>query len=365
MATVAKSGRTKQPRAAGAAAAARDRAIVVGIAHYPKFGVQPPNDLQGPVHDAREIAEWLSKSSGAYVTLITSKAGKRGMVDVRDLRPTRSDVDAPFENFIGEGLQRAAANRSSRLSRRLWVYMAGHGFAPEPRALALIMANAIGDQSVPNVEATAWVDWFADQLHFDELVLWMDCCATRAYDFQAGKPTVKKAAARQNGRAKVFMAFAAKPSAETFEGPIGPRGEVRGIFTTHLLRGLKVAGGNAQGIVSTSSLVSYLTNHQGLTGDAPTPGSSTPTGYAFPQTDEMILGRIALPQYVLKVPVPNGGKVRLLNGAGALVTTEVVARGAIRVPLAVGIYKAVGDNRFSKLFEIASGTSQHVNLTKT
>jgi hypothetical protein len=192
----------------------------------------------------------------------------------------------------------------------------------------------------------------------------MDCCATRAYDFQAGKPTVKKGAARQNGRARVFMAFAAKPSAETFEGPIGPKGEVRGIFTTHLLRGLKFAGGDAQGIVSTSSLVSYLTNHQGLMGDAPTPGSSTPTGYEFPQTDEMILGRIALPLYELKVPVPNGGKVRLLNGVGALVTTEVVVRGAIRVPLAVGIYKVVSDNGFSKLFEIASGNALHVNLAK-
>jgi hypothetical protein len=336
----------------------------VGISTYPRFGAPPPNNLNGPVRDAEEVAKWLSTSAGAHVTLITSVAGKPGKVTQRDIRPTRSDVDAPFQRFIGESLALASRNRSSRLSRRLYVYMAGHGFAPEPRALALIMADAIGDQSVPNVEATARVDWFADQLHFDELVLWMDCCATRAYDFVSGKPMVKKSAARQNGRAKVFMAFAAKPSAETYEGPIGPRGEVRGIFTAHLLRGLKEAGGNAQGVVTTSSLVSFLTNHQGLTGDAPTPGSGTLTGYSFPATDEMILGTISLPEYLLKVPVRDGGKVSLLDGAGALVTTGVVKKGTVRVPLAVGLYKAVGEKGFSKVFEIASGTNRHVNLAK-
>jgi len=342
----------------------RDRAIVVGISGYPNFGVPPPNNLNGPVRDAKEMARWLSISAGAHVTLITSVPGKPGKVAEWDIHPTRSEVDAPFEGFIGESLKLVGQNRSSRLSRRLYVYMAGHGFAPESRALALIMANAIGDQSLPNVEATAWVDWFADQLHFDELVLWMDCCATRAYDFASGKPMVKKAAARQNGRAKVFMAFAARPSVETYEGPIGSKGEVRGIFTAHLLRGLREAGGNAQGIVTTSSLVSFLTNHQGLTGEAPTQGSSTPTDYSFPATDEMVLGKIPLPEYVLKVPVPNGRNVRLQDGVGALVTTEVVKSGEIRVPLAVGLYKALGENTFSKVFEIASGTDRHVDLTK-
>jgi hypothetical protein len=162
----------------------------------------------------------------------------------------------------------------------------------------------------------------------------------------------------------VFMAFAAKPSAETYEGPIGPKGEMRGIFTAHLLRGLKVAGGNAQGVVTTSSLVNFLTNHQGLTGDMPTQGSATPTGYSFPATDEMVLATIPLPEYVLRVPGPDGRKVRLQNGAGALVTTAVVKSGRIRVPLAVGLYKAVGENGFSKVFEIASGTDRHVDLAK-
>jgi Caspase domain len=361
----AKSSRTRRASSdAAAASTVRDRAIVVGISRYPQFGVPPPNNLNGPVRDAEDMAKWLSTSAGAHVTLVTSVLGKPGKVAERDMHPTRSEVDAPFEGFIGESLRLASQNRSSRLSRRLYVYMAGHGFAPEPRALALIMANAIGDQSVPNVEATAWVDWFADQLHFDELVLWMDCCATRAYDFASGKPMVKKAAARQDGRAKVFMAFAAKPSAETYEGPVGPKREVRGIFTAHLLRGLKVAGGNAQGIVTTSSLVSFLTNHQGLTGDAPTQGSTTPTGYSFPATDEMVLGRIPLPKYKIRVPVPNGRNVRLQDGAGALVTTGVVKSGAIRVPLAVGLYKAEGENGFSKVFEIASGTGRHVDLAK-
>jgi hypothetical protein len=32
------------------------------------------------------------------------------------------------------------------------------------------------------------------------------------------------------------------------------------------------------------------------------------------------------------------------------------------VALAVGLYKAVGEDGFSKMFEIASGTDRHVNL---
>ncbi|HEX8262218.1 MAG TPA: hypothetical protein VF547_05030, partial [Allosphingosinicella sp.] len=57
-----------------ASAGPNDRAIVVGIGRYPRFGPNGtgPNDLLGPVADAREVADWLVNTARATVTLITS-----------------------------------------------------------------------------------------------------------------------------------------------------------------------------------------------------------------------------------------------------------------------------------------------------
>jgi hypothetical protein len=355
-----------------------DRAIVVGVARYPQFGQDgvSSNDLQGPVNDAREVALWLEKEAKAHVTLITSNGHDHipqaphcpaSTWTMTDRRPNEQDLKTEFESYLSESL----VKRTSRLSKRLYIYMAGHGFMPEPRHLALITANALADRYVPNIQATSWIDWFAEQLYFDELVLWMDCCAIRTFSYEGGKPLMKKEATRQDGRAKVFMAFAAGPALATFEGPIGPGGEVRGLFTDRLLRGLRGAAADSSGVVHTSDLIAYLKNQQALVGNAPV--SNAPASHfeappppepVFPEAAELVLSRIELPSYDLKLALPDGATVKIVEyrqGVERIVSEQPVAGGIARAKLSRGIFKAIGPG-VEKLFEIGSGTVAEVNL---
>jgi hypothetical protein len=334
-----------------------DRAIVVGISNYPKLGI---GGLSGPVKDAHAMADWLQQSAGAHVTLITSEGRGSESWTVSDRRPNQQDIEDGFDSYILESMDQ----NTMRIGRRLYVYMAGHGFAPEPRHLALITANALRDVKIPNIQATSWIDWFADQLYFDECVLWMDCCAERTFLYDGGKPLMKKAATRQNGRAKVFMAFAAGPSVSAFEGPIGPNGEIRGLFTDRLLRGLKGAAADASGTVRTSDLMVYLKNQQGLIGNAPTAGASTGAAFepVFPETADLILAQgQSLPTYSLKVALPDGTTLTVLDARQTVVDQDQVTNGVVKMQLPLGIFKAVGPG-LSTLFEIASGTTSEVDL---
>jgi hypothetical protein len=347
-----------------------DRAIVVGISSYPQFGLDgtSSNDLQGPVKDANAMADWLVNEANAHVTLITSTGrggGQAWTVSDRPPRPNSQDITDGFVEYIRESLGKSTA----RLGKRLYVYMAGHGFSPQPRHLALITADALSDVSIPNVQATSWIDWFADQLYFDECVLWMDCCATRTFGYEVGKPLMKQGATRQDGRAKVFMGFAAGPSLSAFEGPIPPAGEIRGLFTDKLLRGLKGAAAGASGTVRTSDLVAYMKNQKALVGDQPVSGgaASLPVPEpVFPETAELVLAEgIDLPSYDLRIALADGTSIKIVEykaGQQQLVNEGPIVNGVVRVRLGLGLYKAIASGMPDKLFEIASGTTGEVNL---
>jgi hypothetical protein len=333
-----------------------DRALVVGIERYPRLNLNP---LKGPVRDANRMADWLVRSAKAHVTLITSDGSPENPWTVSDLRPTMQDVTERFVDYLDESNGRP----TRRLGRRLYVYMAGHGFMPEPRNLAIIAADARSDVSIPNVQATSWVDWFAEQLYFDEYVLFMDCCATRTFLYDGGRPLLKKTAARQDGRGKVVMGFAAGPSVETFEGPLAD-GQIGGFFTDKLLKGLKGAAAHGDGVVRTSGLISYFKNSLGVVGDGAVAdsGSEHAVDPMFPERDELVFARVELPKYVFRAPLADGVVLQIFDTAdNRPIASGPMARGAVTLPVGLGIYRARAPN-FLKLFEIASGTAGEVNL---
>ncbi|MCK1412527.1 caspase family protein [Bradyrhizobium sp. CW4] len=333
-----------------------DRALVVGIERYPSLGLNP---LKGPVGDAGRMADWLVNSAKARVTLITSDGSPESPWTVADLRPTMQDVTDSFVGYLRESNGRP----TRRLARRLYVYMAGHGFMPEPRNLAIIAADALGDQYIPNVQATSWVDWFADQLYFDEYVLFMDCCTTRTFLYNGGKPLMKKTAERQDGRGKVVMAFAAGSDVETFEGPLAD-GRIGGFFTDKLLRGLKGAAAHGDGVVRTSGLISYFRNSLGVVGDGAVAdaGSEHAVDPMFPERAELEFARVELPKYVFRAPLADDVLLQIFDTENRLIASGQIAQGAVTLPIGLGIYRARGPDGLSKVFEIASGTTGEVNL---
>ncbi len=329
-----------------------DQAIVVGIGSYPKFGADgnSPNDLPGAVEDAKAVAEWLAKIAKAKVTLITSEGfnGKSWGVDnILPSRPIGADVNAAFDPF--------AKSNVSGVGDRLYVYVAGHGLAPHARSRCLITAEAQAPQ-VPNLEVPAWIDWFANQIQFDELVLWMDCCGTQALDYTPTKPTgLANTASRPPPPAKVFMAFASGFGRNSYEGPIGPNGEVRGLFTNRLLKGLDGAAADDHGEIRSQSLANFLRN-----GTLNVSGGQEQSA-AVPQEDDMLFAKRPHPAYRIRPKraggslAPDGTELELTRPPSVLSKKAMVINEWASFALGVGLYKLSGGG-VERLIEIGATT---------
>ena len=282
--------------------------------------------MPGAVADAIDVANWLVELAGVQVRRITSTGTDAQTWTVADRRPNTSDVEQAFDHFLLGG--------GSEVARRLYVYMAGHGLAPEPRSRCLILADALGTIRVPNLEAPAWIDWFSNQYHFNELVLWMDCCATQTFDYSRGRPALPNTIARTGDPARVFMAFGSGVGRAAYEGPIGPGGAVRGLFTDRLLRGLKGGAADAAGEVRSASLVKFLYNGSDSTEEGPRPKDQPDP--MIPQADDMLFAKAELPYYSLPARADDGSmlqdgtELRLLDGFLDLFKKGKVANGRVR-----------------------------------
>ena len=189
----------------------------------------------------------------------------------------------------------------------------------------------------------------------------MDCCAERNYLQPGAKPLRPNIAARQD-RAKLFVAFAAKPSQKAYEAPVAPDGPVRGIFTTRLLEALEGAATDETGWITSTSVIGHLSG-EGLVGEAAVEASagSVHAEHYFPNRDHIVFGKGKLPPYVLKVPLADGVEVTVRRGPTLVVATAIVAGGTATVHLGTGYYKAEAPG-WSALFEIAAGSATDVNL---
>src|SRR5688572_378330 len=144
--------------------AADDYGVVVGIADYPGL-----SDLQGPVLDAEAFHEWLTKTDGGGVpaencSVILSERpppSDRGSISHPDLGDIQTALD--------EIQDRGYAN-DGRAGRRLWLYVAGHGVAPNVGDAALVMANAKALRMY-HLPTEPYIKWFRASAMFDEVVV--------------------------------------------------------------------------------------------------------------------------------------------------------------------------------------------------
>lgn len=241
----------------------QDYAIVVGISLYPGFGATPTDNanLRAPVRDAIGIFNWLVSPSGGdlppdNVELICSDEGAR-MVDVLDAVPKLEEIQRAFQKLVQRAEVSDAARKGFRAGRRLYIYMSGHGFAPEPYTGCLFVANATR-LNVPNVYASGWLKWFRDAACFDEFVLWMDCCMDRMVTVDPEAIPLRPQLAAPS-HAPAMVAFAAPRPLRALEIEID--GAIHSVFTHTLLKGLKGAAGDRQsGRVTGRSLGDYIYN---------------------------------------------------------------------------------------------------------
>jgi hypothetical protein len=238
-----------------------DWAIVVGIRSYPVL-----QNLDGPENDAATFRDWLLDPVGGnvpanHVQFITTSQWKTPFRSVDLARPTAVRVLAAVEKLQNIAEKKGAQGLEQRVGRRLYLYMAGHGFAPRDDQTGLLMANATPMRVGPgfHVLGEYTADWFYHAGYFDEIVLFMDCCR-EVYTVPALNMPYKAVNAPDAvERVKGFYGFGTKWSRLSRERPMA-NGTVHGVFTTALLAGLRGAAAepNSGGQITTTSLWNYL-----------------------------------------------------------------------------------------------------------
>jgi hypothetical protein len=233
-----------------------DRAVVAGISRYPALG-----DLKGPENDAHAFHEWLVTAGGVpakRAKLILSSQFKQTN-DALRARPTSERIEREFDSLYARALQRSAAGAGMRLGRRLYIFLAGHGFSVGKDQTALLMANATRD-IVHHVPAEPYANHFLDKGIFDQVVLFMDCCRERYPQAPLRVPPyIVLVNPSTVDRSRLLFGFATQWTRASREKPFD--GKVRGIFTTALLEGLRVGVAGRTARITARSLSDYLYNN--------------------------------------------------------------------------------------------------------
>jgi hypothetical protein len=232
---------------------ADDYAVVVGITSYPFLG-----DLSGAERDARAFAAWLQQPDGGAVPAqqiqLVLSSDYPPPAQPHAAQPTTAAVEAAFDQLYYLGTQ-----HGGHTGRRLYIYMAGHGFAPELEDAALLMANAARGVTGHHIPGRPYANWFRQAAYFDEVVLFMDCCRESYAGRARRAPPYDVINADQPGRR--YYGFATQWSRAAREGAWGPAGEVRGLFTLALLAGLTGAARDDHGAVTGASLEGFVYNY--------------------------------------------------------------------------------------------------------
>jgi uncharacterized caspase-like protein len=322
---------------------AHDQAVVVGIRRY--ADADDPSDwigdLEGPDNDADAIAAWLRKPDGGGLP----GENVRVIRSADEPDPFPDNGAAPHQQGIERSLLEIArlpttAFEGQYAGRRLYVYVSGHGYARGPDEAALVTAEAERDRPL-NVLITSWVEWLYTAARFKELVLWVDCCATRM-PLTYLKPCDLNQEFNPNAASgRRFIAFAAGFDKGAVENQM-PDGQWHGVFTYALLRGLE---GGAAGELTSDSLRDYLRNNMSSFMREDQRISTIAQEPTFGPTDTMSFGAPAQkPKFRVKLQFPEkcaGLHATVSVNASSPLAAETVLEGTEwQVELEAGTYVA-------------------------
>lgn len=306
-----------------------DWAIVVGVSFYQ--GIDSPDGqdrLEGPENDAQAFRDWLLSPAGGavpddHVTLIRSSEFHPPFPSVSLAEPTTLRVQQAIEKLQNLG------EETGRVGRRLYLYFAGHGFAPEGQP-ALLAANATRMRTGYHILGQYNADWFWKAGYFDEIVLFMDCCQEVYAKSALNMPYTEVTAADAVDRVKRFYGLAAKWSRLSRERKMDD-GVVHGVFTKALLTGLRGAAcePNSKGEITADSLKNYLHNSM-RTFLAPEDLDDLEVAKEpdFPRVEPIVLATVPPPKYPVTIHIPAsaaGKLVEVLDGKDFSVAAPPVA----------------------------------------
>ncbi len=291
---------------------AEDYALVVGINDYKN----PPYDpLYGAKQDATDFIAWLKDPAG-------------GNVPDKNIDPFTKLSDASGSEpmlshllILLSQLCRLAPKGKKRIGRRLYLFLSGHGVSPrgeiDEAGLVTVDAQDRYNAFLPGKQSA---DRFSLAAHFDEVLLFMDCCRLTNLILDPFLiPIYKKQDADAARKVKRFYAFATgfgNTARETMHN-----GVTRGNFSRILLEGLKSAPTNAQGRRTTTQLRTYLETEM-----AKIEIDGEPLVPKFPALDEIVLAEGLAPKMsvvYLAFTQPTAG-VEVLDGGNNFAPIQLV-----------------------------------------
>ncbi len=329
--------------------AENDHAIVVGIGIYP--GLSP---LEGPCEDAKDFYDWLIDPDCGDVPpanveqLLSTDFHPPDPAGIQDVHPLEEEVSALFRPHVQKGIAKMPAGR------RLYIYMAGHGFGDpdDMNSVALYAADAEPTYA-PHIAGTVFAEWFRRNAVFEEIVLFMDCCRTVIPYWPIRPPLLPKTSnPGQASKVRTVYAFATNWALVSRERDIN--GVVRGIFTVALLNALRNARPNQFGHITGQVIKDYVHNTiDEVAGDVEI---EPPDIHVDSRKDITFIKSGTAGEFQTQIdlnPFVGGEVLVVQNGAGDRVYREVADASPVVIPLKPGFYKAFVENTArSNLFEI-------------
>jgi len=339
---------------------AEDFGIIVGINQYPELGA-----LSGPENDATEFRDWLISPQGGAVppenvTLITCPQPPAS--SVFQAQPTTVQLDSAFERLH---VRANEEGRSGVAGRRLYIFLAGHGFAPNLEDAALLMANAGRGRTGHHIPGRPYANWFRLAAYFDEIVLFMDCCRENYRRAPLRLPPWEEEHNDAARDVRYFYGFATEWSRAAREMPQQPDLRVRGHFTTALLAGLRGGACDENGRITGRALKRFILGY--LPTLLPADQQQVPT-FDFEDTKDIDFGAAQPPAISVRITLTGGSvgkELQLQDGRLQSLSGKVqrVQPDLWRTTLSSGLYRVVIPGVTSKVFEVIGDGSGEVHVT--
>jgi len=317
-------------------------AVVVGIDFYP--GIRNLNFARG---DAQSFANWLRDPVGGAVPKdnveLILEQGPFEKPD--DAKPTRDAVNRALRKLHSVARVSFKEDPTRWVNSRLYLYFSGHGLAPEPSEVAVLMADATDDILGNNIPCALYLKYYEKSQDFREIVIFSDCCRTEKGDAPIFGPPFTPDD-KNFGSVISALGFAAQYKNVAYE-PAEPDDAARGFYTRALLEGLAGAAvdpSSATGEINSTSLQNYLRARvQQLTQGKRNP--QTPGMYADPAAPIVFRQGAAPPKYNVQLlfPAPFHGRVVLLDGKFGQIDTHIVNGQPWQKTLPNGLYEVRPD----------------------
>lgn len=237
----------------------KDYALIIGINDYTPPEEMGLRKLHAAIRDAQEFEEWFVGGGGrgkvCHETVYSSSA---------PLRPVHEEIDRKF------GLLLAEAEREPENNGRLYFYFAGHGMGLWTSASdnALCLANWSETRRNDALSSQKYHDLIVRYGLFRQVVVLLDCCRELKMVVTPRESVHQAMSARVYHNTEVFQGYATEYR-QVAQEITGHNGEMRGAFTTALLRGLRGGAADQDGNIHSHSLKLYLDRHVPEVGVSP------------------------------------------------------------------------------------------------